>query len=56
MTAPTFNGNLAGNANTAGKAATAAVGPAAGNAQSLINFLYEKMSSLYEELSFLCEK
>ena len=38
MTAPTFNGNLAGNANTAGKAATAAVGPAAGSAQSSVTF------------------
>ena len=38
MTAPTFNGNLSGNANTAGKAATAAVGPAAGSAQSSVTF------------------
>ena len=38
MTAPTFNGNLSGNANTAGKAATAAVGPAAGSAQSAVTF------------------
>ncbi len=38
MTAPTFNGNLAGNANTAGKAATAAIGPAAGSAQSSVTF------------------
>jgi len=38
MTAPTFNGNLSGNANTAGKAATAAVGPAAGSAQGEVTF------------------
>ena len=38
MTAPTFNGNLSGNANTAGKAATAAVGPAAGSAQASVTF------------------
>ena len=38
MTAPTFNGNLSGNASTAGKAATAAVGPAAGSAQDTVTF------------------
>ena len=38
MTAPTFNGNLSGNANTAGKAATAALGPAAGSAQAAVTF------------------
>ena len=38
MTAPTFNGNLSGNASTAGKAATAAVGPAAGSAQAEVTF------------------
>ena len=31
MTAPVFNGDLSGNASTAGKAATAAIGPAAGS-------------------------
>ena len=38
MTAPTFNGNLAGNANTAGTAGTAAVGTSAGSAQSAVTF------------------
>tara|TARA_B100000575_G_scaffold121996_1_gene97142 strand:+ start:67 stop:2145 length:2079 start_codon:yes stop_codon:yes gene_type:complete len=40
MTAPTFNGNLSGNANTAGEAARAAtiVGSAGGSAQASVTF------------------
>ena len=38
MTAPTFNGNLSGNASTAGTAGTAAIGPAGGSAQASVTF------------------
>ena len=37
MEAPTFNGNLSGNASTAGTAGTAALGPAGGSAQATVS-------------------